>query len=208
MIKNFLRHKNPIVIFIIVIFTIFISSCQKHTPKTYFLHQEYKNQTTPIKKVAVLPFANKTRKIDAGLITTYIFISELHNKTEFEVANLGDVNEVLVDNLIRVKDTIDFKTAKILGEKLGVEAIFIGEVLRFEEHQNEDKETIPELCVCVHLFHIKSGKTLWMSQHEHSGDDYKVIFDIGQEVSSVRLTQNLFSEMLKTLNNETRKGKR
>ena len=167
-------------------------------PNTY-LHPRYGDRFRSIKNIAVLPFANKTKKIDAGLIVTYIFISQLHNNSRYKVANLGDVKEILLDRLIRIKDTIDFNTAKILGEKLGVQALIIGEVLKFKERQDEDKKNIPEVAISVHLLHIKSGKILWTCQHERNGEDYKIIFDLGQEGSIIRLAQKVISEMLETL---------
>ena len=196
MLDNRRKIRNLQLIILLIFLTLISLGCK--APIGY-IHPNLINPTTSIKKIAVLPFANKTKKIDAGLIITYIFNSQLRNNTDYEIANLGDIKEILLDNLVRIKHTIDIDTARIIGDKLKVHAILIGEVLEYEEQQNENNELIPKLAISVHLLDIKTGKILWMCQHEKNGDDYKLAFDIGQETSVVRLAQKMISEMLKTL---------
>lgn len=183
-------------IFLLVILG-FISGCSSSgTPYTY----ARKNHDEPVvKKVAVLSFYNNTKSAGASKIVTGAFISNLIKTRKFKVEFSGNIKSFLVSERIIVKTGVNLDTIKLMGRRLGVDAVILGRIDEFVGMNKKKRDVVPVVSISSRMVDARTGKILWMAQHRRTGDDYIKVLDFGKVRSVGELTRKVVLEMIETM---------
>jgi len=155
--------------------------------------------TSKIKKVAVFSFHNNTKVAEASSIVTKAFIAELFERKKFKIEFPGNVRNFLVNERIIVRTGIGLQTIKLMAKRLGVDAVILGEVDEFIGVDDRKRAVIPIVSIRCRMIEARSGKVLWMAQHDRTGNDYISILDFGKVRSVAALTRKVVGEMVKTM---------
>jgi TolB-like protein len=155
---------------------------QKETESTY--------------KIAVMPFENKTRTKDAGMIATYMFIVDLFRNKNFVPVEFGEIKCLIIDLQIREKGEIDLKKAKAILKSARVDGIIIGTV----EGYKEEEGTAPsEVGISARLIDARRDKILWCNCSQLQGDDEILILDWGRKRSAECVAYKAVSNMVEEM---------
>jgi len=183
-------------IFLLVILE-FISACSSATtPYTYVR----KNHDQPeVKKVAIFAFHNNTMIAEASKIVTGAFVASLVEMRKFKVEFPGNIKSFLVSERIIVRTGVDLNTIKLMGKRLGVDAVIIGWIEEFVGIEEKQRGVIPLVSISSRMVDVRTGKILWMAQHRRTGDDYINVLDFGKVRSVGELTKKVVLEMIETM---------
>lgn len=157
------------------------------------------NEILKIKRVGVLPFANESGKRGAGEIVANAFNTMLFKRGIFQIEEKGNIEKFLINEKVKAVQMMDLEQIRSLGERLRIDAVFIGVVEEFAGGDWGGKLTTPLVAIRAKLIDIKSGKVLWMVRHKRRGDDYITVFGFGQIRSISALSTQVASEMINTL---------
>jgi len=147
-------------------------------------------------RIAVMPFKNKSDIKGAGMIATYMFITELFKTRVFEPISYGDVRDLVVALRVRSKGELDFKNIGSIEEASGVDGILVGTV----EHYSEEMGSIPPLAlISARLIDARTGKILWYDGYQYRGDDGISIFDWGRLRSVENVAYIVVSKLVKEM---------
>ena len=151
-----------------------------------------------IKKVAVLPFNNISGQKEAGKIVANVFVTEIFKIGRFHVEEPGNVFQFMVQERISTIGEIEIERAKILGRRLGVDAVIVGTVDEFDDGKGGRYPT-PVVSITARMIESGSGKLIWSAQNKKKGDDYIIILDFGEVRSVTTLAQKVVREMIETI---------
>ena len=184
--------------FIFLLFILeFISACSSATTPYAFVR---KNHDQPeIKKVAIFPFHNTTIITEASKIVTGAFVANLVKMREFKVEFPGNIKNFLVSERIIVRTGVDLNTIKLMGKRLGVDAVILGRIEEFVGIEEKKRGVIPLVSISSRMVDVHTGKILWMALHRKTGDDYINILDFGKVRSVGELTKKVVLEMIETM---------
>jgi TolB-like protein len=147
-------------------------------------------------RIAVMPFQNKSKIKDAGMIATYMVIAELFKNRRFEPIEYGEVRRLTVDLRIRGKGELDFKSTEAISESSGVDGIIVGTV----EVYNEGEGTAPpEAVISARLIDARKNRILWYDSYQYKGDDGISIFDWGRIRSAENVACKVVSKLVKKM---------
>ncbi len=150
-------------------------------------------------RIAVMPFQNKSKTNDAGMMTTYMFLTELSKSRGFEPVEFGDIRKLIVDSRIRYRGALDFKNIQTLSKSLRIDMILVGTVERY----SDGLQTLspPEAAITARLLDARANRILWYNSQQLNGEDKIIVFDWGRirTVDKVahRIVSNLAEEMWK-----------
>lgn len=153
-----------------------------------------KNNIYEVRKVAVFPFRNLSKNPQAGEIVTRIFLAELSKKERFEVEELGNIIDFMVEQKIRVGVSINKPRLFLLKRRYKIDALIFGDILAFEQ-----KGEAPRISLSVRMLKIDTDKIVWKANIERNGDDYIKILNIGQIRSLNQLTSMVVRELMETI---------
>ncbi len=182
------------VIFLIIP-VILLFSCSS-SPRFYLRDKE---QFPGIKKVAVLPFRNITDRMEAGKIMTNVFVQELFNSKIYSVEEMGNIREFFIRQRIREKGEIDRDIISMMGEQLGLDAVFLGTVEEYYQEAKGGGESTPKVGLSVRMLSAKNGMILWKCYHHRKGDDYIIVLDLGKVRTVNLLAKKVTREMIATI---------
>ncbi len=151
------------------------------------------------KRVAVLPFENRSERKGASRIVTDVFLSVLFQRGRFEVIEPGMVSEALVAMGATPFGAVDMETLEGLRQRVGAEAVIVGTVYGYSEGIKMRATTSPELEMDARMLDTTSGRILWSAAHGRKGDDYELFLEFGKARSAVSLVGRVAGEMLQTL---------
>jgi TolB-like protein len=129
-------------------------------------------------RIAVMPFQNKSRHKDAGMIATYMFLVELFKNKGFEPLEYGEIRRMIVDLRVRHRGELDYNSIKALSENLGVEGILVGTVDFYSD--GLDTSSSPEVAISARLINTRKNRIIWSDSIHLNGDEAIVIFDWGK----------------------------
>ncbi len=129
-------------------------------------------------KIAVMPFLNKSRRVDAGIIATNMFLVELFKSRVFETIEYGEVRRAIVKSRVRYKGELDYKSIKALSDSLMVDGILVGTVELYSDGM--DTSSPPEVDISARLIDARENRILWYESSRLGGDDNIIIFDWGK----------------------------
>lgn len=140
--------------------------------------QQLARPTTPICRIAVLPFVNQTDYGQGDIIFYRIFVAELSRRGGFTVVQEGDIRKIFRQMKLSPKDNPGHEQLTILADRLAVEAVISGEIVTMHEEQGT-KETKPQLAVDLRLTPVGSAKPMFTTYHHRTGEDYRKVMHFG-----------------------------
>ena len=158
---------------------ILLAGCGTASHQTKFLHRNA--DLGAIKKVAVLPFDNLTTEKNAGDKVQKIFFVELLSLEVFDVSEPGQVTKVLRAQPNVSLDALGSAELQKIGKELGVDALFTGSVVDFNESRAGAVPS-PNVTVQLRLIETQSGATVWSTSQTRSGTAVSTkLFGVGGE---------------------------
>ena len=184
--------KRVILFFFLAILTLpVLNGCGGVSGLSYSLRGD---DTGRVKKLAVLPFYNRSRNVEAGDIVTNIFVSELFKDSGYLVEEPGNIRQFFIQEKVNKLGEIGVDRLKILGKRLRVDAVLLGSVETFN-----DRRGVPSVAINARIVESGSGRLVWIADHEKRGDDYTIIFGVGTVRTPARLAQKVVREMISTI---------
>jgi len=177
----------------------FISGCSSSA--TLYTYVRKNHDQPVVKKVAVLSFYNNTKSAEANKIVTGAFIANLVGMRKFKVEFPGNIKSFLISERIIVRTGANLNTIKLMGRRLGVDAVIIGRIEEFVGMNGKKKDVVPVVSISARMVHVQTGKILWMAQHRRTGDDYIKVLDFGKVRAVGELTRKVVLEMIETMPN-------
>jgi hypothetical protein len=148
---------------------------------------------TALGTVGLVTLKEENAKGDLGVAATQIFLQEVTAAQRVPVVELGTQDTVLTDI---GKSSFDREAALAIGEKQGVDALFVGEVTVTKVKPQVDilaplsktlfARAAFDITVKVRLVSTKNGATLWTDSAIRQGTVGAVGMDDGIPVFSVR----------------------
>lgn len=179
------------------LFLVVCAGCYSHSGVNSYLR--IGADISKIKKVAVFSFHNNTKVTEASSIVTKAFIAELFERKKFKIEFPGNVRNFLVNERIIIRTGIGLQTIKLMAKRLGVDAVILGEVDKYIGVDDRKRAVIPIVSIRCRMIGARSGKVLWMAQHDRTGNDYISILDFGKVRSVAALTRKVVGEMVETM---------
>ena len=106
---------------VILIMVLFLSGCVTYKKQVKRLVRSMEH----VNRVAILPFENISGQPDAGKKTTNIFMARLCQTGLFDVVEMGLVDQVLLEERVRLTGQLDQATLLNIGRKLKVDAVIM-----------------------------------------------------------------------------------
>jgi TolB-like protein len=156
-------------------------------------HEEY---PLVVKKVAVLPFYNISDNKNAGYIVANAYVAEFFKSGRFRVEEPGNVRQFMIQEHIDTIGEMELDRLKILGRRLKVDAVVVGTV---EEFNDGRRGGVPVVSVTARMVEADSGRVVWSAQNKRKGDDYAIVFGLGEERTVTGLARKVVKEMVDTI---------
>src|SRR3990172_6631926 len=179
---------------IVLFFLIFVGGCGGSVIR-------YVNPTANfsyIRKVAVLPFNNLSDDKYAGERIRNSLIVDLMSRGAFDVVEQGEVSKVIgvIFREAGVEEgkavPVDKETLKLIGEKLGVQAVILGSV---DEYSSNGGNVVS---VAMRMLDTSSGIILWQAKATETGKSvWRKLVGI-EEIDRSELTKNAVKRILDT----------
>jgi len=156
-------------IIILVLFVLIAAGCTREVVR--YINPEA--NFSYIKKVAILPFNNLSDDRFAGEKVRSAITVDLLSRGVFDVVEQGEVNKVtsLVLRAAGAEEgmvtELDRETLKLLGERLGVQAVILGSV---DEYVGRREEALVGLS--VRMLDTSSGIILWQAKASTSSASF------------------------------------
>jgi TolB-like protein len=155
------------------------------------------NEQDPVvKKVAVLPFQNISGNKYAGNVVANAYVTELFNTGRFLVEEPGNIRRFMIQERVDTIGEMELDRLKVLGRRLRVDAIVVGTVEEFDGGRGVG---VPVVSVTARMVEASSGRIIWSGQNRRKGDDYIIVFDLGEVRTVTTLTQKVVKEMVDTI---------
>ncbi len=148
-------------------------------------------------KIAVMPFQNKSKTRDAGIMVTYMFIVELFKNKNFVPVEYGEVRRLIIDLRLREKGEIDLKSTEAVAGSAGVDGIVVGSVGGYREGSGITDP--PEVEISARLINARQGKILWYNSSTVKGDDSVIILDWGRILSAENIAYKAIAKLVKEM---------
>lgn len=182
---------------VFILWLSFLSGCALPPSPNKFLKNDFEEYK--IKRVAVLPFYNRSTTMAAGGIVTKAFIGELYDSEKFEVEFPGNVKKFIVRERIVIRSGIGSDHIKLIGKRLNVDAVIIGCVKKYESEGKKKTAQIPVISVDARMIHADSCSILWIGQNYRRGDDYETVFGIGRIKFLADLSREVVKELIEII---------
>ncbi len=148
-------------------------------------------------KVAVLPFKNISQYDDAGIIVTYLFLTELFKHELFEPVEYGDIWKMIVDSRIRIKGELSHQNIEALSQSLGAGAFLLGTVENYSD--GIDGSSPPDITISARLLDARDNRILWYNSRQLNGDDKIKVLDWGKIRSADKVAYSAVSELVENM---------
>ena len=116
-----------------------------------------------VTSVAVLPFHNLSKQVNAGVIVTNMLMAELVRHGKFRVTKYGDLRKFFLQRGLTVISSIDIKILRALRQEFKVDAVLMGTVLQYEdgtESTNNKKPVPPSIAINSIILDTRTGRIL------------------------------------------------
>ncbi|MFH7835554.1 MAG: hypothetical protein QXL51_03050 [Candidatus Aenigmatarchaeota archaeon] len=162
--------------------SISLNSFQKEIESTY--------------KIMIIPFYNRTKIKNAGMIVTNLFIVEMLKNKDFIPLELGETKKLMINLKIRKKGEIDSEKLKALSEFAKIDGILVGSVDIYKE---KTESLPPEVSICVRVLDIRKNKLVWSDCDSYQGDEGIIFFDWGKINTVENTAYKLIKKILKRM---------
>ncbi|MEW6380642.1 MAG: hypothetical protein AB1611_13690 [bacterium] len=180
----------------LLVILIGIAGCTAFSPKQAAVAVR-KEKLRRIKRIAVLPFNNLSDRLDAEVMVTNLLISEISRDGKLSAVKYGDVHEFLLQQKIQSTETVTREILKGLVEKFSVDGVMLGTITAYREWNPDRSGDPPMVEISARLVDCETGKTLWFSRGKRTGQDERLIFDIGETRFCSQLAQKVVKDFVK-----------
>jgi len=151
-------------------------------------------------RVAVLPFLNRSKFRNAGIISMYLLMVDMLKNSSFVPVEYGDVREVIVARSITSRGELGFEDIRALSGALNVEGVLVGAVERYSA------SVPPAVAVTVRLLDARDNRILWYNSHQLTGEDDIVVFDWGRIGTVDKVAYRAVSELVERMQEEVKRN--
>jgi len=159
-----------------------------------------------ISSVAVLPFHNLTKKVNAGVIMTNTIMAELIESGRFSVAKFGDVRLFFLRRRMTSVSTIDKDTLRSLRDEFKVDAVIMGTVLEYEEGDITEKKnrgtSPPFISIGVAVLDTRTGRVLAQGEFIEKGSAAGYLMSNHESISAFALCKRIAQKLIVTIGAE------
>jgi TolB-like protein len=171
-------------------------------PSFFGVKAAYRSQaldSSPPKRIAVLPFENLSERKGAGRIVTDIATTVLARRGRFEVVEPGTVAEALLAIGAAPYGNMDFDTLGALRRRLEADALILGTVWGYSEGLKKAATTAPDIALDARMLDMETGRILWVADGARNGEDSRIAMHFGSIRAMVPLVERVLRDMLGTL---------
>jgi len=147
-------------------------------------------------RIAVMPFQNKSKIRDAGMLATYLFIVELFRNKRFVPVEYGEVRRQVVNLRVRGKGELDLRNTEAISRSLGVDGILVGTV---ELYKEQEGTLPPEAVISARLIDARKERILWYDSYQLNGDEGIIILDFGKIRSAESVAYKVVSRLVREM---------
>lgn len=147
-------------------------------------------------RIVVLPFLNQTNYTQADDILARVFISELVNKGDYQVAQEGDVRKFYQQMRLIPTQVPSVEQLRALADLLDAQVVISGTVVEMRDKSESGQRLDPSLAIIVRIIEGSSGRTLWASYIRREGKQYRKIMHFGLVNSVTSLASHVFAEIV------------
>jgi curli biogenesis system outer membrane secretion channel CsgG len=171
-------RKNSAGVFLILFFTIFLSSCGGMD--SIIVKQGY--DFSKIKRVAVLEFKNAPYTANtAGSMASELFTKYLL-QTGYNVIERDEINSILREHQLSVSGALNPEQVKEFGKIAGVDAIITGSITiavpEREFYENGNPRFISaQAGITCRMISVETGEILWAGSDTYDGMNTQTAFE-------------------------------
>ncbi|MGB9716205.1 MAG: hypothetical protein ACPL1G_07350 [Thermodesulfovibrionales bacterium] len=148
-------------------------------------------------KIAVMPFKNKSKHRDAGMVVTYMFLVELFKNRNFDPVEYGEIRETVVNLRLRQKGELDYKSIRKLSDILGVDGVLMGTVEQYSD--GIDTSSPPEVAISARLINARKNRIIWSDSIHFKGDEEIKVLDWGRIRSIDNVAYKVVSKLIQKM---------
>jgi TolB-like protein len=153
-------------------------------------------------RVAVLPFINQTIYKQADDIFSRVFVSELTNSGNYQVAQEGDVRKFYQQMSVLPNQMLGIEQLRAMADMLGAQVIIAGTILEMHDNSGSERRLDPSIAVVIRIIEGGSGRTLWATYNRREGVQYRRIMHFGLVNSVTSLAKHVSSEIVEAWHKE------
>lgn len=154
-----------------------------------------------VRSVAILPFENNSQDRFVAERLRDVTTTQMLSRNLFEIIEKGVVDGALAEESVTRDTPIDGKIMKRLGQRLGVQALFLGIIDNYGEAR-KGSYSYPELAMTFRLVEANSAKILWQVSGRRKGETFGGrLFGTSPE-DDFQVALNLSRQMLQSLTEE------
>lgn len=193
--RSFSRH------FPVIFLLTLLCACSVKEPPTV-LKQGALPDGGNICRIAVLPFVNQTGYKEADDIIARVFVSELVNSGNYQVAQEGDVRKFLQQMQVLPNQTPDSEQLRAMADRLGAQVVISGTVTEMNDKSEYGQQLEPSVAVVIRVIEGEFGRTLWSTYSRREGQQYRKIMHFGLVNSLTSLAKNVSAEIVEAWHKE------
>lgn len=142
---------------------------------------------------------NNTTMAEASEVVTAALIARLVETGRVQVEFPGNIKSFLVNERIVVRTGIDLDTIILMGKRLDVDAVFLGQVDEYIGGDEGGRAVVPVVSVSLRVVDTRNGRILFMADYRKTGDDYISVLDFGKIRSVGELTERVVGEIVEAI---------
>ncbi len=170
-----------------------LSACVSHNSPEV---QNISPPSATLCSIAVLPLVNDSDYQQGGVIVYRIFVSELHKVKGLAISQEGDVRKLYRQMKIGPKDTPSLDDLKILADRLRVQGLVQGKVVKMREDKGRF-EARPILALNLRMINAATGRTMMTIYNSRRGEDYRSLMHFGVVNSITELARVVSDEIVR-----------
>jgi len=145
-------------------------------------------------RVAVLPFENETRHLDAGRIMELHFVQSLTRRPVFDVVEPGDVREALLRSRLILDEGPSLPQAELLRTLIEVDLIIAGTVTDYEDPQGGWAP--PVVGFSAQSIESEARRVGWTAIAHSRGNEGVFFFDVGRIHTAHELASRMVRQVV------------
>ncbi len=157
------------------------------------IHREFSPlPSSPVCRVAVLPFVNDSGFPQGGTIFADTFAAQLHASGDYLLLQQGDILKIFQQLKLLPGVPPSIEEMQIVADRVDAEILITGVILEMVENSRGDVKVVVEVEVRNGL----TAETLWTTFHRRLGTDYTLTMHLGTIYSVTGLSRQMSKEII------------
>jgi hypothetical protein len=152
-----------------------------------------------VERLVVMPLANGTRQVSAGVYFAEILSHELFRSGGAQVVELSELRNALNRARVRSLDTMDGEVLRRIGRDLGTRYFVLGRLETFTESTIVGTDRFPAVEASIRILDVETGRIAAAASVERRGDDYRTILGLGVVRDLLQLADRTAHELVALL---------